>query len=82
MTKNGTNSANSKQTVSVQSQDGENIGLTYPKRAAGLVKKGRARFVNDNTIRLMDVSDVTHTEDIKMDNINTLNENKNEQRVN
>ena len=28
MTKNGTNSANSKQTVSVQSQDGENIGLT------------------------------------------------------
>lgn len=82
MTKNGTNSANSKQIVSVQSQDGENIGLTYPKRAAGLVKKGRARFVNDNTIRLMDVSDVTHTEDIKMDNINTLNENKNEQRVN
>ena len=82
MTKNGTNSANSKQTVSVQSQGGENIGLTYPKRAEGLVKKGRARFVNDNTIRLMDVSDVTHTEDIKMDNINTLNENKNEQRVN
>lgn len=39
MTKNGTNSANSKQTVSVQSQGGENIGLTYPKRAAGLVKK-------------------------------------------
>lgn len=37
--KNGTNSANSKQTVSVQSQGGENIGLTYPKRAAGLVKK-------------------------------------------
>ena len=52
MTKNGTNSANSKQTVSVQSQGGENIGLTYPKRAAGLVKRGRARFVNDNTIRL------------------------------
>ena len=35
MTKNGTNSANSKQTVSVQSQGGENIGLTYPNRAAG-----------------------------------------------
>ena len=82
MTKNETNSANAKQTVSVQSQGGENIGLTYPKRAAGLVKKGRARFVNDNTIRLMDVSDVTHTEDIKMDNINTLTENKNESHVN
>ena len=53
MTKNGTNSANSKQTVSVQSQGGENIGLTYPKRAAGLVKKGRARFVNDNTMETL-----------------------------
>lgn len=82
MTKNGADSGNTNQTVAVQSQDGENIGLTYPRRAAGLVKKGRARFVNDNTIRLIDVSDVTNTEDIKMDNINTLNENKNEQRVN
>lgn len=82
MTKNGADSGNTNQTVAVQSQDGENIGLTYPKRAAGLVKKGRARFVNDNTIRLTGVSDVIHTEDIKMDNINTLNENKNEQRVN
>lgn len=82
MTKNGADSGNTNQTVAVQSQDGENIGLTYPRRAAGLVKKGRARFVNDNTIRLTGVSDVIHTEDIKMDNINTLNENKNEQRVN
>ena len=71
------NNSNGHQTVTVISQDGENIGLTYPRRAAGLVKKGRARYVNDNTIRLNSVSDVTtSTEDIKMDNINTLNETK------
>ncbi len=75
MTKNGSNSLN-KRTVTVLSQDGEPAGLTYPKRAAGLVRKGRARFVNDNTIRLeYSVSDVTNiTEDIKMDNINNLSE--------
>lgn len=78
------NNSNGHQTVTVISQDGEHIGLTYPRRAAGLVKKGRARYVNDNTIRLNSVSDVTtSTEDIKMDNINTLNETKTaEQPVN
>ena len=72
MTKNGSNEG--KLTVTVLSADGSKAGLTYPKRAAGLVKKGRARFVNDNTIRLeYGVSDVIDlTEDIKMDNnINT-----------
>lgn len=79
MTKNTGNAE--KLTVTVLSQDGEPTGLTYPRRAAGLVKKGRARFVNDNTIRLNSVSDVTTiTEDIKMDNnINTLNETKTQQ---
>ena len=70
------NNSNGHQTVTVISQDGEHIGLTYPRRAAGLVKKGRARYVNDNTIRLNSVSDAENTEDIKMDNINTLNETK------
>lgn len=75
MTKNASNAE--KRTVTVLSQDGEPAGLTYPRRAAGLVKKGRARFVNDNTIRLNSVSDALNTEDIKMDNnINTLNETK------
>ena len=75
MTKNTSNAE--KLTVTVLSQDGKPAGLTYPRRAAGLVKKGRARFVNDNTIRLNSVSDALNTEDIKMDNnINTLNENK------
>lgn len=46
------------------------IGSTYPKRAAGLVKKGRARYVNDWDIRL-NVPDVMNfTEETKMDNIN------------
>ncbi len=52
------------------------IGSTYPKRAAGLVKKGRARYVNDWDIRL-NVSDVINfTEETKMDNniINNLGE--------
>lgn len=76
MTKNNSNA--DKRTVVVLSQDGEQAGLTYPRRAAGLVKKGRARFVNDNTIRLNSVSDALNTEDIKMDNNinNTLNETK------
>lgn len=76
MTKNNSNA--DKRTVVVLSQDGEKAGLTYPRRAAGLVKKGRARFVNDNTIRLNSVSDASNTEDIKMDNNinNTLNETK------
>lgn len=76
MTKNNSNA--DKRTVVVLSQDGEQAGLTYPRRAAGLVKKGRARFVNDNTIRLNSVSDASNTEDIKMDNNinNTLNETK------
>lgn len=73
MTKNSDNA--DKRTVTVLSRDGGQAGFTYPKRAAGLVKKGRARYVNDNTIRLENsVSDVTtFTEDIKMDNnINSL----------
>ncbi len=64
-----------KKTVRVFSADGKQVGLTYPRRARGLVSKGRARYVNDCDIRL-DVSDVTYiTEDNKMDNnnINSLN---------
>lgn len=52
--------------------DGNEIGLTYPKRAAGLVKKGRAHYVNDLTIRLNASDVVDITEDTEMDNnINT-----------
>ena len=55
--------------------DGSPAGTTYPKRAAGLVKKGRAQYVSDFTIRLNYVSDgITNiTEEFKMNNT----ENKN-----
>ena len=66
------NDAQAKQTIRVFSADGEEIGSTYPKRVKGLVKQGRARYVNDSEIRLI-VSEVTQiTEETKMDNnINT-----------
>ena len=38
--------------ISVTDQDGRMIGTTYPKRAAGLVKNGRAIYLDDCTIRL------------------------------
>ncbi len=57
-----------KQTICVLGADGSEVGSTYPRRAAGLVKKGRACYVNDFTIRL-DMSDAIHnSEVIKMDN--------------
>ena len=38
--------------VTVTDETGKNIGTTYPKRARGLVKNGRALYVDDCTIRL------------------------------
>ena len=38
--------------VTVTDANGNIIGTTYPKRASGLVKNGRAIFVDDCTIRL------------------------------
>lgn len=62
-----------KKTVRVFDGEGNQIGLTYPKRAAGLVKKGRAYYVNDFIIRL-NMSDAMlpdsrqKSEVMKMDN--------------
>lgn len=44
------------------------IGTTYPKRAMGLVKKGRAVFVNDNKIRLSTPCPTDKLEDDIMEN--------------
>lgn len=53
------------------------IGLTYPKRARGLVKNGRAEYVSDDRIRLLKgahaPSGKNDTEDIKMSNIINFN---------
>lgn len=38
--------------IFVIDEQGNQYEATYPKRAKGLVKSGRARFVNDNTICL------------------------------
>lgn len=38
--------------VTVTDESGTYVGTTYPKRAKGLVKNGRALFVDDCTIRL------------------------------
>ncbi len=65
-------------TVSVLDSDGNIVGMTYPKRAKGLVKKGRAQYVSDNEIRL-EQTDPTceNTEDLKMDNIQNTKTTKN-----
>lgn len=60
MTKNST-------TVLVTDEFGNKKGTTYPKRARGLIKHGRAHQVNDSEIRL--VSPTYITEDNKMENI-------------
>jgi len=41
-------------TISVFDESGNEIGQTYPKRANGLIKKGRARRTSDDSIVLCD----------------------------
>ena len=53
--------------VIVMDEEGNIIGATYAKRAKGLIKKGRARSVDDNTICLACPPNES-LEDIKMDN--------------
>ena len=70
--------------VVVIDEQGNKIGATFPKRAKGLVKKGRARFVDENTICLA-CPPKEFLEDNKMNNninesvekiiINTIEEN-------
>ena len=51
--------------ISVVDTQGNIYEATYPKRAKGLVKKGRARFVDETTICL--ARPPYHTEDETMD---------------
>lgn len=53
--------------VTVTDANGNYIGTTYPKRARGLIKNGRALFVDDCTIRLSadaEPSDTYHTSEV------------------
>ncbi len=52
--------------IIVVDEQGREYEATYPKRAKGLVKNGRARFVDDNKICLACPPDNFETEDIKM----------------
>ena len=56
--------------IEVVDSSGKIIGRTYEKRAKGLVKKGRARFTDENRITLLpceDAHEYTDTEGYKMD---------------
>lgn len=56
--------------IEVTDSSGKTIGRTYEKRAKGLVKKGRARFTDENRITLLpseDAHDYIETEGNKMD---------------
>lgn len=53
--------------VTVTDANGNYIGTTYPKRARGLIKNGRALFVDDCTIRLSanaEPSDTYHASEV------------------
>ncbi len=62
--------------IIVTDVEGNHIGTTYPKRARGLVKNGRAEYVSDREIRLKNTrapAVYTYTEDTKMSKIINFN---------
>ena len=63
--------------VTVVDEQGNQHGATYPKRAKGLVKNGRARFVDENTICLACPPNQILEDREMSENIN-INENTNE----
>ena len=66
-----------KKTVIVIDEQGNKLESTYPKRAKGLIKNGRARVVDENTICLVDLPKNIILEENKMNNNNiNLEENK------
>ncbi len=70
---------NDKKIIIVIDEYGNVHESTYPKRARGLVKSGRARYVNENTILLItDLPKNYNLEENKMtDNQRTIVENNN-----
>ncbi len=62
--------------IIVVDEQGNEYEATYPKRAKGLVKNGRARFIGENKICLACPPDKIEMEDIKMsENNTTINTN-------
>ena len=66
--------------IEVVDEQGNVYGATYPKRAKGLVKNGRARFIDENTICLAcppnNTEDKNMSENKKTDS--TINKTSNE----
>ena len=61
-------------TVQVVDEVGNRYEATFPKRAKGLVKNGRARFIDENTICLArPPKNILNSEDMNMTNTNTEN---------
>ena len=66
-----------KKTVIVIDEQGNKLESTYPKRAKGLIKNGRARVVDENTICLVGLPKHIILEENKMNNNNiNLEDNK------
>ena len=64
--------------IIVVDEQGHYYEATYPKRAKGLVKNGRARFIDENTICLacppnIELEDKIMSENKKVDSINNNN---------
>ncbi len=55
--------------IIVVDEQGNEYEATYPKRAKGLVKNGRARFIGENKICLACPPQNFETEDIKCQKI-------------
>ena len=69
--------------IIVVDEQGNEYEATYPKRAKGLVKNGRARFIDENTICLAcppdtKLEDKIMSENKKVDSINNNTPNNNE----
>lgn len=62
--------------VIVTDEFGKKLTSTYPKRAKGLIKKGRAERVGENEIRLTGCSVTPYTED-NMNNFLNITDNNN-----
>lgn len=64
--------------IIVVDEKGNKYEATYPKRAKGLVKNGRARFINENTICMLcppkiKLEDNYMSENKKIDSVNNTN---------
>ena len=68
-------------TVIVIDEQGNKLESTYPKRAKGLIKNGRARVVDENTICLVDLPKNIILEENEMNNNNIILEEKKEVQI-